>query len=335
MTGIKIDEINANILRELLIDARTSFTEISKKNHISVVAVTNRYEKLVQTGVIGDAIMQINPYAVGLNCNGFLEFEVEEENVKEIRDFLEKKPYILSTWTRERKKNIGAFFATPNMQYFNEIKNQLNRHPDIIEMQHLIFVGFITSDFPDNLIIKTNIIIKEEPKEINDVQLNTGKDFIQTSELRQMDKTDRAISRMISEDARSSFRNIAKKLEISTSTVIRRYNKLRTNNLLIRSTISVDLKKLGYKARVLVYFNIKSGADIFELQKTLLKITNLIVLDKTLGKTDMLAVLPISTVEDFLRLKAKFNKNKQIKGVQFDIVPIVGKWPHNYFAKII
>lgn len=42
----EIDEINAKILRMLLCEARTSFTQIAKECKISVNSVRNRFEQL-------------------------------------------------------------------------------------------------------------------------------------------------------------------------------------------------------------------------------------------------------------------------------------------------
>ena len=72
MKILKIDQVNANILRALLRDARTSFTEMAKENKITAAAVRSRYENLKNAGVITGAIMQINPHRIGFSCYGFL-----------------------------------------------------------------------------------------------------------------------------------------------------------------------------------------------------------------------------------------------------------------------
>jgi DNA-binding Lrp family transcriptional regulator len=337
MKNIKIDDINANILKALLINARTSFTEMAEYNHISVVSVRNRYERLKQIGVIKGAIFQINPYCLGFNCNGFLALTVKEDKHEEIIEFLKEKPYILSSWKRLNEKNIGAFFTTPDLEYFNSLQDELKNNKDIEKIESTIFVGFLVNDHPDKLIINRDITIAEEDnkKRVPTNNEVVNKKYIQTLELRQMNRIDRRIAKALSKNARVSFRKIAKELKISTSNVINRYNNMKKNNLLIRSTVSVNLEKLGYKGRMLIYFNIKRGTDISELQDRLLKLPNLIVLVKTLGKIDMLAILPVSTFEDFFEIKKTFNSISEIEVVNIELSPPGAVWPYNYYANLL
>jgi DNA-binding Lrp family transcriptional regulator len=337
MTGVKIDEINANILRALLADARTSLTDMSKENDIAIVSIRSRYEKLKQMGVIKGAIMQINPCCLGLNCTGFLRLGVKPEKSKEVREFLEKEPYILSTWNRLQEINVGAFFAMPDLQYFNTVKDRLRSHPHIEGIKPLIYVGFLSGDHPENLIIKTDLNVEQEDvKESDFISPNLhNKTFVETPELQQMNPIDRNIAKMLSDDARTSFRAISKELKLSTTNVIKRYGKLRKNEMFVRSTIAVDLRKLGYKGRVMIYFNIKQGTNISELQKRLLSIPNLIVLIKTIGETDMLAIIPITTLEEYFELKATLSTINEMEVVQINITSTIMPWPHNFFAPLL
>ena len=61
-----------------------------------------------------------------------------------------------------------------------------------------------------------------------------------------MDETDLLIIKKLTEDARISFRKIAKELEVSPDTVINRYKALRESEVIRGSTVVIDPKKLGY-----------------------------------------------------------------------------------------
>jgi Lrp/AsnC family transcriptional regulator for asnA, asnC and gidA len=337
MTGVKIDEINANILRRLLKDARTSFTELAEENDITPAAAISRYKNLKKTGVIKGSFMQINPQYLGFKCTGYLGLSVEPQKSEEIEEALNKEPYILSTWKRMQENNIGSFFATPNLEYFNTVIEKLNMRPHVKSIQPLIHVGFLDNDHPENLIIRTGVNVEQpnsKEKQLSPFNLR-DKTFVVTPEIEQMDKLDRNIVKMLSADARISFNHIAKKLKISTSTALNRYQKLKQENLFLRSTICIDLGKLGYKSRVMIHFNIKSRIDASELQKSLLGIPNLIVLNKTLGETDMLAILPIRTIEDFFKTKAIFHSINAIKVIHVNLSPILHQWPYNFFADVL
>jgi DNA-binding Lrp family transcriptional regulator len=337
MAGVKIDEINANILRMLLKDARTSFTELAEKNGITVTAAISRYKNLIKTGVIKGSFMEVNPHYLGLKCIGDLGLSVDPQKSEEIKQVLDKEPYILSAWKRMYEINIGSFFATPDLEYFNTATEKLKMYPHVKSIHPLIHVGFLESDHPENLIIPTDVNVEQQSSK----ERQSGpfhfhkKTFVVTPEVEQMDPVDRAIAKMLSDDARTSFSYIAKKLNISTSTVFNRYQKLKKDNLFLRSTISIDLEKLGYKGMAMFYFNIKPRIDTSELQKHLLSIPNVIILNKTMGETDMFAFLPTATIEDFLKIKATFHAINGIKIIRTSITPIMRKWPYNFFAHIL
>lgn len=337
MAGVRIDETNANILRRLLKDARTSFTELAEENDITPAAAISRYKNLKKSGVIGGSFMQINPQYLGFNCTGYLGLSVEPQKSEEIEEALDKEPYILSTWIRVHQNNIGSFFATPNLEYFNTVTEKLNMHPYIKSIHPFIHVGFLISDHPENLIIRTGVKVEQpNSKERQSCPFNLrDKTFVRTPEIERMDKLDRNIVQMLSYDARTSFNYIAKKLKISTSTAINRYQKLKNEGAFLRSTIDIDLGKLGYTSRVMINFNIKPGIDASELQKSLLSIPNLIVLSKTLGKTDMLAILPIATIGDFFKIKAIFHSINAINVIHINLSPILHHWPYNFFSQVL
>jgi Lrp/AsnC family transcriptional regulator for asnA, asnC and gidA len=336
MTGSKIDEINANIIRKLIANARTSFTKMAKDSNITVVALRNRYETLKKTGIITGEIMQINPYILGFNCNGHLRFNVNQEKIKETIEFLKNEPYIFSIWHRKHEFNIGAFFGTPNLEYFDKIKNRLRTYPYIKDFKHLIYVNYLINDHPEKLIIKNDIDIEQQKdleKKPHRVLLH--KPFIETKELKQIPPIDRIIAKMLSENARISFSTIAKKLNVSTSHVIKRYNTLKKKNFFLRSTITLNLQKLGYKGVAMIHFNVEMRTDFSEIQKKILNIPNLIVLVKTIGETDMFAIVPIASFEEFFKLKGILQTTKGIEAIKIDLTPTDLEWPHNYFAQLL
>jgi len=62
-----------------------------------------------------------------------------------------------------------------------------------------------------------------------------------------MDETDSFIIKRMTEDARVSFRKIAKELGVSPDTVISRYRRLQEKGVIRGSTVVLDPKKIGYK----------------------------------------------------------------------------------------
>ena len=61
----QIDETDSKILNTLLIESRTSFTELAKISGISITATIRRYNRLKKSGIICGENMHLNPLSVG------------------------------------------------------------------------------------------------------------------------------------------------------------------------------------------------------------------------------------------------------------------------------
>jgi len=137
-----------------------------------------------------------------------------------------------------------------------------------------------------------------------------------------MDETDLAIIDKFTEDARMSFRKIAKELGISPDTVINRYATLQKDGVIRGSTIVINPKKIGYQAMA-VFMIDTSPAHILATEATppyssqilekLIQMPNIIVATKTVGDHDLLA---ISVAIDFEHLIQVRNNIEKIPGVK-------------------
>jgi len=137
-----------------------------------------------------------------------------------------------------------------------------------------------------------------------------------------MDETDLAIIDKLTEDARMSFRKIAKKLGISPDTVINRYEALQKEGVIRGSTIVINPKKIGYQAMA-VFMIDTSPAHILATESTpadssfilnkLIQMPNIIVATKTVGDHDLLAV---GVAIDFEHLNKVRNDIEKIPGVK-------------------
>jgi Lrp/AsnC family transcriptional regulator for asnA, asnC and gidA len=137
-----------------------------------------------------------------------------------------------------------------------------------------------------------------------------------------MDEIDLSIIHKLTEDARMSFRKIAKELGISPDTVINRYQALQEKGIIRGSTIVINPNKIGYQAMA-VFMIDTSPAHILATEPTptdsslvlnkLIAMPNIIVATKTVGDHDLLA---IGVVIDFQHLIKVRNDIAKIPGVQ-------------------
>ncbi len=134
-----------------------------------------------------------------------------------------------------------------------------------------------------------------------------------------MDNIDLCIIETLSRDARTSFRQISKELNVSPDTIIERYNALHEKGIIRGSTIILNPKEIGYNAMAVFMIdvtplecNLKDPGSSSILE-TLIKMRDIIVATKTVGDHDLLA---IAVVKDFQHLFAVRKEIVAIPGVK-------------------
>ena len=124
-----------------------------------------------------------------------------------------------------------------------------------------------------------------------------------------MDETDLLIIKRMTEDARVSFRKIAKELGVSPDTVISRYRILQEKGVIRGSTVVLDPKKIGYKGMAAFMIDtsltpiIATEATPTRSQSILekvIKMPDIILATKTVGDHDLLAIAVIKDVEHLI-----------------------------------
>jgi len=126
-----------------------------------------------------------------------------------------------------------------------------------------------------------------------------------------MDETDSLIIKRMTEDARVSFRKIAKERGVSPDTVITRYKALQEKGVIRGSTVVIDPKKIGYKGMAAFMVD-TSPANIIEMEATkptvssilekMIKMPDIILATKTVGDHDLLAIAVIRDVEHLIAI---------------------------------
>jgi Lrp/AsnC family leucine-responsive transcriptional regulator len=145
---VKIDAIDAKILRALLIDVRTSLTSIANDCNISVTAVRKRIEKLKKEGIItgkrvilGSKLKKFQITAV-ITLNS--EYAHLSENVQSIKENFESKDYLISGCYRSTGKHdiiLGVFLK--NKEALDRIVWRIEKLPGIKSLNVFIWLGEI------------------------------------------------------------------------------------------------------------------------------------------------------------------------------------------------
>ena len=135
-----------------------------------------------------------------------------------------------------------------------------------------------------------------------------------------MDQTDLFIIEKLTEDARMSFRKIAKELGISPDTVINRHKMLQERGVIRGSTVVINPKEIGYQGMAAFLIDAspshilanEASIDSSQILDRLIEMPNIIVATKTVGDHDLLA---IGVTFDFEHLIELSNEIAKIPGV--------------------
>ena len=134
-----------------------------------------------------------------------------------------------------------------------------------------------------------------------------------------MDKTDLQIVTELMEDARKPFRKIAKKLGVSTQTVIKRYNTLKENGTIQICSISINPNKIGYEGTATLMMRSSPSSNLSETIEKLKKIQNVVIASKTIGDFEMYAVVVFKNAKDLYEKLREIKKNVSIEKMEVSI----------------
>jgi Lrp/AsnC family transcriptional regulator for asnA, asnC and gidA len=323
---IKIDETDAAILKTLLKESRTSFTEIAKNCKITVGAVRMRYKRLWKTGVINGEIMQVNPNSLGYKCICDIGITAAAENEQKIIDFLKSKNYITHVFGPFGKYTIGAKVALYDTQKLAGIIADIESNSYIKHADSLIWAEAVDIDHVENLVISPSMREHERIPAQQGAPANVAQV--------QIDEIDRKIAKILSEKSRMSFRKIAQQLGLSVKNVVQRYRKLR-GNVLTLSSITVDLKKLGYNAMAHVLIKVANRSKTLEVRTQLLQIPNLLVAIRYIGSYDLFVLVALKDFEELFKVTEHIRRIQDIDVADVFVMKNFPAWPLNLFASLL
>jgi DNA-binding Lrp family transcriptional regulator len=123
-------------------------------------------------------------------------------------------------------------------------------------------------------------------------------------------------------NSRASFREIAKKLGVSTDTVSRRYKKL-VQNRVIRSVITIDPTKFGYKTHVYTEVKLTSQIGPTTIFESLKKIPDVWGFLLMTGDYDITIMSITRDFNHYFEIQDEIKKNLPIQIIN----QIIAKYP--------
>jgi len=120
---------------------------------------------------------------------------------------------------------------------------------------------------------------------------------------KKLDKKDIAIINELNKDARASFREIARKLGVATTTVINKYNRLKKLGIIKSTAPIIDREKVGYGLTAAIEIIVSKG-KLMEVEKKIAKMPRVFAVYDITGEPDALILACFRTraeLNDFVK----------------------------------
>ena len=122
-----LDQIDNQIAELLRVNARLSFSEISKQVGISRVSVKNRIEQMEKDGVIRGYHAQIDPVAIPKGIRFTLDIEAEPKFYSDVIAQLASSSMLHQVYGTSGKSHIHVIGVAPNSETLGTYANYLYR----------------------------------------------------------------------------------------------------------------------------------------------------------------------------------------------------------------
>ena len=135
----------------------------------------------------------------------------------------------------------------------------------------------------------------------------------------ELDKIDHTIIELLKKDARTSFREIARKLKASPDTISNRFERLKKQGIIVDSTVVMDPTKIGYTFIARFGIKVKPAYSSQVLDK-IIKIPSVIVASKLVNHCDIIAVSVIKNFQHLCKIRDNVLEMPYVEKVE------VGMW---------
>ncbi len=311
---MKIDQINAIILKELLIDGRKSFTDIAQTCGESKEVIANRFRQMKSQGIIVGATIQNSCACYDSTFVAAFQIYTRTRNADEAYQLLKTFPNIIEVYPAGINPNLNTVFTIKSIAELEHTRQALKELPDALDVATEIWVGMRNN--PNNL----SILNDGKALKIEEVRANPKRE-----DYPQIDEIDKAILEKLVDDSRVPFSRIAAELGISTDTVSKRYERLKLNNH-VRCVIRINPLKIGYSAFAL--FKLSFSEDSLNSSIDAISvIPDINFIHKVSGKYDCWASLMIKDINQLTSVQEQILEMENLTSMEVSVSRLFCAWP--------
>lgn len=135
-----LDEIDVKILRTLQKDIRTPFKEIANQCNISTDTIKNRYNRLIENGVIRGSTIVIDPKKMGQGNLVIIGIKVVQKFSESILNMINKMKGLCVVTKSIGLYDIEAIFLLEDIEQIGITKDKIEDFPQVKSADVGIFV---------------------------------------------------------------------------------------------------------------------------------------------------------------------------------------------------
>lgn len=129
-----LDELDQQIVKLLIRNARMSFSEIGQKIGISRVAVRSRVQALEQAGIIEEYTTVINPQKISGAISCYFEIETVPDTLPEVAALLEQNDTVTQIYRVTGKSKLHVHAVASSSEEMEELMyGTMDKLPGVVE----------------------------------------------------------------------------------------------------------------------------------------------------------------------------------------------------------
>jgi DNA-binding Lrp family transcriptional regulator len=247
---------------------------------------------------------------------------VKENSLKELIKYLISRKD--TSWISTIGGNydlICTFFAYNASQFNKNLREIISKFPQLIK-EFTILTTIVIRNF-DRTYLAKSIISNER--------------FIGGDRKpEKIDKIDTILLNLISENARASSVQLARKLSITPKTVISRIKELEKKEIITGYKTHIEIRNMNYISKLLLikYHNISVELEI-NLINFLKYHQNVISVVKTLGEWDLEITIEAKDTKDFRKIEIEIREKYSTLIQNIKSLPLYENLKKNFFPKFI
>ncbi len=129
-----LDELDQQIVKLLIRNARMSYSEIGQKIGISRVAVRSRVQALEQAGIIEEYTTVINPQKISGAISCYFEIETVPDTLPEVAALLEQNDTVTQIYRVTGKSKLHVHAVASSSEEMEELMyGTMEKLPGVVE----------------------------------------------------------------------------------------------------------------------------------------------------------------------------------------------------------